>query len=366
MSAIIERGETKGAALRLENLSVTLDDGTVVVNEAEVEIAPGEKVLVVGESGTGKSSLVRAIAGLWPWGEGKLLLKSGARLFMLPQRPYIPIGTLRRAISYPSAVEDVPKDEVAKAMKDVGLDHLVDALDEEKPWDQTLSGGEKQRVAFARVLVQEPDIIVMDEGTSALDPKSQELLMNLVAGAVAQDDDHQRRPPAGAGEIPSAQARAGSPPGGRQARARYRSAGAAEAAMALAAARSQGSGQGQSSGLARWRRHARQEPIGVSFVSCGGCPAARTGFAGDLWEADMAMVMIRCPVTGQRVSTGIETVPDSVNLIPPINARLVCPDCGGVHVWSILEAELVNDHLEELDELPRPWTAQLAKLIDPQ
>ncbi len=177
---IIERGETKGAALRLENLSVTLDDGTVVVNEAEVEIAPGEKVLVVGESGTGKSSLVRAIAGLWPWGEGKLLLKSGARLFMLPQRPYIPIGTLRRAISYPSAVEDVPKDEVAKAMKDVGLDHLVDALDEEKPWDQTLSGGEKQRVAFARVLVQEPDIIVMDEGTSALDPKSQELLMNLV------------------------------------------------------------------------------------------------------------------------------------------------------------------------------------------
>ncbi len=177
---IIERGESKDAALRLENLSVTLDDGTVVVNEAEVEIAPGEKVLVVGESGTGKSSLVRAIAGLWPWGEGKLLLKSGARLFMLPQRPYIPIGTLRRAISYPSAVEDVSGDEVAEAMKDVGLDHLVDALDEEKPWDQTLSGGEKQRVAFARVLVQQPDIIVMDEGTSALDPKSQEHLMNLV------------------------------------------------------------------------------------------------------------------------------------------------------------------------------------------
>jgi putative ATP-binding cassette transporter len=177
---IIERGETDDAALCLNDLSVTLDDGTVVVNEAKVEIQPGEKVLVVGESGTGKSSLVRAIAGLWPWGGGKLLLKSGARLFMLPQRPYIPIGTLRRAISYPSAVEDVPKNEVAKAMKDVGLDHLIDALDEEKPWDQTLSGGEKQRVAFARVLVQEPDIIVIDEGTSALDPKSQEHLMNLV------------------------------------------------------------------------------------------------------------------------------------------------------------------------------------------
>jgi putative ATP-binding cassette transporter len=176
----IERGETDGAALRLNDLSVTLDDGTVVVNEAEVEIAPGEKVLVVGESGTGKSSLVRAIAGLWPWGGGKLLLKSGARLFMLPQRPYIPIGTLRRAVTYPSAVEDISREEVAKAMKDVGLDHLAEQVDEEKPWDQTLSGGEKQRVAFARVLVQQPDIIVMDEGTSALDPSSQEHLMNLI------------------------------------------------------------------------------------------------------------------------------------------------------------------------------------------
>jgi putative ATP-binding cassette transporter len=176
----IERGETDGAALRLNDLSVTLDDGTVVVNEAEVEIQPGEKVLVVGESGTGKSSLVRAIAGLWPWGGGQLLLKSGARLFMLPQRPYIPIGTLRRAISYPSAVEDIDLKEVKKAMKDVGLGHLTEQVDEEKPWDQTLSGGEKQRVAFARVLVQEPDIIVMDEGTSALDPSSQEHLMNLI------------------------------------------------------------------------------------------------------------------------------------------------------------------------------------------
>ena len=123
---------------------------------------------------------MRAIAGLWPWGGGKLLLKSGARLLMLPQRPYIPLGTLRRAVTYPSAVDDVPAEEVAKAMEDVGLGDLVEQLDEDKPWDQTLSGGEKQRVAFARVLVQKPDIIVMDEGTSALDPESQEHLMNLI------------------------------------------------------------------------------------------------------------------------------------------------------------------------------------------
>ena len=76
----------------------------------------------------------------------------------------------------------------------------------------------------------------------------------------------------------------------------------------------------------------------------------------------MAMVMIRCPVTGHRVSTGIETVPESVNLIPPINARLVCPGCGHMHVWSILEAELVNEQLEEADEIPPRWAARLAKL----
>jgi putative ATP-binding cassette transporter len=176
----IERGETDRAALRLQDLSVTLDDGTVVVNEAEVDIAPGEKVLVVGESGSGKSSLVRAIAGLWPWGDGRILVKAGAKVSMLPQRPYIPLGTLRRAVTYPSAVDDVPREEIATAMADVGLGELVDQLDQDKPWDQTLSGGEKQRVAFARLLVQKPDIIVMDEGTAALDPKSQEALMKLI------------------------------------------------------------------------------------------------------------------------------------------------------------------------------------------
>jgi putative ATP-binding cassette transporter len=83
----ITRGETDGMALRLRNVSVTLDDGSAVVNEADVDIARGEKVLVVGESGTGKSTLVRAIAGLWPWGEGEILIQSNARLVLMPQQP---------------------------------------------------------------------------------------------------------------------------------------------------------------------------------------------------------------------------------------------------------------------------------------
>src|SRR5438094_6122156 len=99
-----------------------LDDGTAVVNDAEVAIEPGERVLVAGESGTGKSTLVRAIAGLWPWGEGTIEVKKGAKLMLLPQRPYIPIGTLRRAATYPDAAERRDVKEIADAFKRVGLE----------------------------------------------------------------------------------------------------------------------------------------------------------------------------------------------------------------------------------------------------
>ena len=103
----IERGETEGEAmLGLHDLSVTLDDGTAVVGETDVVIEPGERLLVAGESGTGKSTLVRAIAGLWPWGGGSVNFHPDRRLFMLPQKPYVPSGTLRRAVAYPGAAED--------------------------------------------------------------------------------------------------------------------------------------------------------------------------------------------------------------------------------------------------------------------
>jgi putative ATP-binding cassette transporter len=178
---MINRGEAAGAALRLRNLSVTLDDGTAVVKDAEVAIMPGEKVLVAGESGVGKSTLVRAIAGLWPWGEGDIEVRSGAKLFLLPQRPYIPIGTLRRAASYPDAADSRNLDEIKEAFDKVGLGQLTERLEEEGPWDQTLSGGEKQRLGFARILLHRPDIIVLDEGTAALDLVSQDQLLELLS-----------------------------------------------------------------------------------------------------------------------------------------------------------------------------------------
>ena len=177
----IKRSETSDAAMKLLNLSVALDDGTAVVDDTEVVIKKGERVLIAGESGTGKSTLVRAIAGLWPWGGGEISIQKDLRLFLLPQRPYVPTGTLRRAIAYPGAAEDWEPDEIKAMLSKVGLDHLKSRLEEEAPWDQTLSGGEKQRLTVARVLLHRPDIIVLDEATSALDPKGQDTLMQILS-----------------------------------------------------------------------------------------------------------------------------------------------------------------------------------------
>jgi putative ATP-binding cassette transporter len=101
---------------------------------------------------------------------------------MLPQRPYVPSGTLRRAVAYPGATEDWTVEQVGEVLHKVGLDHLKEKIEEDAPWDQTLSGGEKQRLAFARLLLHNPDIVVLDEATSALDEKSQDQMMEVVTG----------------------------------------------------------------------------------------------------------------------------------------------------------------------------------------
>lgn len=165
--------------LFLRELGLSRPDGEALVAEAEVEIARGERVLIRGQSGSGKSTIMRAVAGVWPWGSGSVELPRGHIAFM-PQKPYFPLGTLREAMLYPDASDDVSDDDLREVLHDVGLDHLRGRLDETERWDHILSGGEQQRVAFARTLIHKPHWIFMDEATSALDEAGQENVMRLL------------------------------------------------------------------------------------------------------------------------------------------------------------------------------------------
>ncbi|MFN4016159.1 MAG: ABC transporter ATP-binding protein/permease [Reyranella sp.] len=168
------------------DLGVARPSGKMLVAEAEVEIERAERVLIRGKSGSGKSTIMRAVAGVWPWGRGDIHLPAGTVTFM-PQKPYFPLGTLRDAMLYPAEPEEGISDEVLRDMlHKVGLDHLRDRLDETERWDHILSGGEQQRVAFARVLVHKPDWIFMDEATSALDEAGQENVMKLLIEELPQ------------------------------------------------------------------------------------------------------------------------------------------------------------------------------------
>ncbi|WP_149538100.1 ABC transporter ATP-binding protein/permease [Siccirubricoccus phaeus] len=159
--------------LALDHVTLTLPDGRVLLRDASARIGPGESVLIAGPSGAGKSTLFRALAGIWPFGTGQVRVPEGASVLFLPQRPYLPLGTLRRALCYPRDAAEFTAAEVAAALEEAGLGHLADRLDEEGAWDRQLSGGEQQRVALARALLVKPDWLFLDEATASLDPEAE-------------------------------------------------------------------------------------------------------------------------------------------------------------------------------------------------
>jgi putative ATP-binding cassette transporter len=173
--------DSTDGAIHLEKLSIADRGGRLVINGASIRIDKGEKVIVTGESGSGKSTLIRAIAGLWPWGSGEIRLPRDMPIAFVPQRPYLPVGTLRDVLLYPSGDLKIEDAAIDAALKRCGLSALAKRLDEpDTRWDQILSGGERQKIAFCRLLIQRPSIIILDESTSALDEDSQMSLLCLL------------------------------------------------------------------------------------------------------------------------------------------------------------------------------------------
>jgi putative ATP-binding cassette transporter len=174
--------ERSGHGVEVDRLDLNLPDNQLLRPNISLAAARGESLLITGASGLGKSTLLRAIAGLWPFGRGRIRVGDGRCLF-LPQRPYLPLGTLADALAYPRAAAELPRENLAEALRAVGLPELVDRLDEETNWAQRLSIGEQQRLAFARVLLARPEIVFLDEATSALDETAEISLYRLLREA---------------------------------------------------------------------------------------------------------------------------------------------------------------------------------------
>ncbi|MCP3708233.1 ABC transporter ATP-binding protein/permease [Paraburkholderia sp. CNPSo 3274] len=165
--------------LATEHLKLSLPNGTPLSEVRDIAIKPGSRWLVRGPSGAGKSTLMRALAGLWPFGEGSIDAPVDARMMFIPQQSYLPIGTLKAALTYPSPAADYSDEDCREALRACRLGEYADRLGESAHWSRVLSPGEQQRLAGARVLLHKPDYLFLDEATSALDPDNENRLYKL-------------------------------------------------------------------------------------------------------------------------------------------------------------------------------------------
>jgi len=173
----------RGGGVEVQNLDIDLPDGTALLRGVNFSVAPGQALLLVGPTGSGKSTTLRAMAGLWPFGKGEVGLGEGLEMF-LPQKPYLPLGTLRQALLYPREDRDdvkrVSDERLEQVLKMVNLGGFTRMLDTVDNWALRLSLGEQQRLAFARVILIEPSVVIMDEATSALDEPTEAMLYGLL------------------------------------------------------------------------------------------------------------------------------------------------------------------------------------------
>jgi len=173
-------------AIRLDGVALDLPDGRPLLEKTDFELPAGSSVLVTGPSGSGKSTLFRAFAGIWPFGKGTVQLPAAARVLFLPQRPYLPIGRLREVLAYPDYARAHDDAKLIDVLETCELPQLRDRLDDAQNWALMLSGGEQQRVAFARALLYRPDWLFMDEATSALDEPMEQRMYALLRARLPQ------------------------------------------------------------------------------------------------------------------------------------------------------------------------------------
>lgn len=171
-------------ALVFDALTLRLPNGRDIVKNVDLELASAESALLTGPSGSGKSTLFRAVSGVWPFGEGTIGVPHGAEVMLLPQRPYLPIGTLRAAVTYPATTETYDDATIRDALAAARLHDLIDQLDVEDLWSQRLSGGEQQRLAIARALLAKPDWLFLDEATAAMDEAMEAEVYDALAEAL--------------------------------------------------------------------------------------------------------------------------------------------------------------------------------------
>jgi len=176
-----------GESIRLENVVLSLPGQTQPLTKAlNLEFKKGQSVLISGPSGCGKSTLLRAIYGIWPFTQGKISIPDKAQMVVMPQKPYLPVGTLRAALTYPKPENEVPETEILQALSICRLDHLKDRLGDWENWALFLSVGEQQRVSWARVFLQKPQWLFLDEATSALDEDTQKRLYDALKKELPQ------------------------------------------------------------------------------------------------------------------------------------------------------------------------------------
>jgi putative ATP-binding cassette transporter len=177
---VAQKREDDAGAIVLDGVRLELPDGRVLLDGANEKLVPGESVLVMGASGIGKSTLFRAIAGIWPFGNGHITVPANARVLFLPQKPYLQVGCLRDVMCYPEYSGRFKDADLQQTLADCGLPHLAERLDEQHNWALELSVGEQQRIAFCRALLRKPDWLMLDEATSALDVPSEAQLYRLL------------------------------------------------------------------------------------------------------------------------------------------------------------------------------------------